>query len=437
MGGKFFLDSRQKKKSPLSAFCLVPIAADAHVYGRQKVNYSARDIMAESDEVKARSRVQRIALEEKLRAPVSVELKRAKLDRIAPLLKPEYAACRTATYWDCLTTEMRLQTGIVDTEAVSENPYHVPAQQMFDRNAGGLILDVGSGRRSTYSADIVNFEIVAYDTTDVLGVGESLPFLDGVFDAVHSNAVLEHVRDPVQCAKEMQRVLKPGGDLMCCVPFLTPLHAYPHHYFNMTHVGLRSIFTDVRVRAVEVYEELRPLSALQWSLGAYAAGLRDPHTRANFLEMRVSDLIALPPGTWATLPIVYELDAVSNKELATCNTLFATKPRAPAAKEASKETEATCVGVGVGAECAPLVIHKAWYGTDDTKCCDVAATLRTLVRDNEVTISVDQKIMPLLVERDPCPGTPKRLRVEYSRGDVHTVSTFEEYVGSFRTPVLL
>jgi hypothetical protein len=28
------------------------------------------------------------------------------------------------------------------------------------------------------------------------------------------------------------------------VPFLQPLHGYPHHYFNMTHMGVRSLFED-------------------------------------------------------------------------------------------------------------------------------------------------------------------------------------------------
>ena len=51
----------------------------------------------------------------------------------------------------------------------------------------GLILDCGGGRRRVYLDNIVNFEIVVYDTTDVRGVGEMLPLL---------------------------RVLKPDDDLM-------------------------------------------------------------------------------------------------------------------------------------------------------------------------------------------------------------------------------
>ena len=92
--------------------------------------------------------------------------------------------------------------------------------------------------------NVVNYEIVDYDTTDVIGLGDTLPFNDCVFDAVISIAVLEHVRYPFACAAEIVRVLKRGGELECSVPFLQPLHGYPHHYYNMTSQGLRHFSTQ-------------------------------------------------------------------------------------------------------------------------------------------------------------------------------------------------
>ena len=43
------------------------------------------------------------------------------------------------------------------------------------------------------------------------GSAESLPFADGAFDAVFSNAVLHWVRDQDAMMAEVRRVLKPGG----------------------------------------------------------------------------------------------------------------------------------------------------------------------------------------------------------------------------------
>jgi ubiquinone/menaquinone biosynthesis C-methylase UbiE len=97
-----------------------------------------------------------------------------------------------------------------------------------------------------YYTNVVNNEIVAYDTTDVLGVSEELPFTDNSFDAVLvlSLAVLEHVKDPFKCAAEISRIIKPGVSIYCVVPFLQPLHGYPHHYYNMSIQGLKNLFND-------------------------------------------------------------------------------------------------------------------------------------------------------------------------------------------------
>jgi ubiquinone/menaquinone biosynthesis C-methylase UbiE len=52
----------------------------------------------------------------------------------------------------------------------------------------------------------------------VIGVGEHLPFDDGVFDVVYSTNVLEHVQDPWTVLQEAFRVLKPGGYLQFIFP---------------------------------------------------------------------------------------------------------------------------------------------------------------------------------------------------------------------------
>ncbi len=52
--------------------------------------------------------------------------------------------------------------------------------------------------------DFVHQDLVSYD-------GRSLPFADGSFDVICSNAVLEHVSDLSALAREMRRVTKEGG----------------------------------------------------------------------------------------------------------------------------------------------------------------------------------------------------------------------------------
>ena len=250
--------------------------------------------------------------------------KRRKLDRVRPLLRDDVPVIATPGHFDCLTPELRAQFGVADTDNVSAHEYDEIARGLIAKYAGGLILDCGAGLRPTYYDDVVNYEIVPYPTTDVLGVGERLPFRDGVFDAVFSLNVLEHVRDPFACAAEIARVMKPGGELYCVVPFLQALHGYPHHYYNMTHQGLKALFDRyLSVERQEVSPSGLPIWTLTHTLHRWASVLSEP-TRTAFLKMRVADLIG-DPAQYLTLPAVTEVPAEVNFELASTTTLFARK----------------------------------------------------------------------------------------------------------------
>jgi len=52
----------------------------------------------------------------------------------------------------------------------------------------------------------------------VVGGGEALPFRDGSFDGVLLIDVLEHIADDHQVAREVRRVVRPGGYVLCMVP---------------------------------------------------------------------------------------------------------------------------------------------------------------------------------------------------------------------------
>jgi SAM-dependent methyltransferase len=253
------------------------------------------------------------------------EAKRQKLDRIRPLLRDDLPITETADHFDALTPDLRRQCNIVPTDNVSANAYDEKALDVIRRHQDGLVLDCGAGLRTEYYPNVVNFEIVPYPTTDVLGVGECLPFQDGSFDAVFSLAVLEHVRDPFACAREIARVLKPGGELYCVVPFLQPLHGFPHHYYNMTHQGLRNLFEPhLLVEKQEVLPSGHPIFTLTWYVRLWAAGLSG-RTRKEFLDLRLGDLLG--DGTeYLDLPAVTDLRPETVLELASATALFARKP---------------------------------------------------------------------------------------------------------------
>ena len=124
----------------------------------------------------------------------------------------------------------------------------------------------------------------------------------------------------------MVRVLKPGGELLCCVPFLQPLHGYPHHYYNMTHEGLRNLFDGpLVVDRLTVPDSTLPIWSLTWMLRSWADGLSGA-ARAEFLDQKVGDLIG-EPASYLDRDWVRGLGRDKNFELASGCLLFAHKPR--------------------------------------------------------------------------------------------------------------
>ena len=257
--------------------------------------------------------------------PTFLARKKMKLERIRPLLRHDSPCQHTSQFYDFLSADLRKQFHITHTDNVSANNYDETATTLIAQHPDGWILDCGAGLRPTYFDNIVNFEICSYPTTDVRGVGERLPFRDDTFDVVFSFAVLEHVRDPFACAREISRVLKPGGRLYCVVPFLQPLHGYPSHYFNMTHEGLRSLFeAELTIEKQEVIASGLPIWTLTWFLNRWAAQL-PAAAREEFLEQKIGDLLA-DSRTYFDRSFVRDLPESARFELASTTALQARKP---------------------------------------------------------------------------------------------------------------
>jgi SAM-dependent methyltransferase len=104
---------------------------------------------------------------------------------------------------------------------------------------GELALDDGAGDRVRPHPQVVMLDLAWQSRGDVQGDGQALPFRDGAFTVVISQATIEHVPRPHDYVDEIYRVLRPGGILWAEVAFMQPIHCAPDHYFNVTPFGLR------------------------------------------------------------------------------------------------------------------------------------------------------------------------------------------------------
>jgi hypothetical protein len=122
------------------------------------------------------------------------QIKRRKLQRILPILQSPI--CQGGNSFNMLCESCGLCYGyrdscvnmipeklssvfkIDETENVSHHPYSEEANRVIKdvRERGGFILDCGAGYRFNIAHDIICLDIVPYPSTDVLGVGQALPF---------------------------------------------------------------------------------------------------------------------------------------------------------------------------------------------------------------------------------------------------------------------
>ena len=90
--------------------------------------------------------------------------------------------------------------------------------------------------------------------------GVTIPFDENFVDLVYCNQVFEHVRNPSELLKEVQRVLKPGGYFVGSTSQLEPFHS--RSVWNYTPFGFRFLADQAGLQLVEIRPSIDALTLI-------------------------------------------------------------------------------------------------------------------------------------------------------------------------------
>jgi len=175
---------------------------------------------------------------------------------------------------------------LYDRLAKNKELYAIDSKKNLDQlkdvlnKFNGRILDVGCGDLvSRYDFKIegyVGIDIIRSNSISVIGDIHHLPFKSKCFDNCVCNNVLEHVNQPKRVLDEIYRVLKSGGALYVCVPFLEEKHSDPFDFQRFTDQGLKYIVSSAGFKIDYIRGNNGILNAMEYLLfGAIAWKIKE------------------------------------------------------------------------------------------------------------------------------------------------------------------
>jgi len=149
----------------------------------------------------------------------------------------------------------------------------------------GKVLNAGCGQRDLTpwfikngAASVDNCDLKTTIPNAILCDLVDVPKESGTYDSILCNAVLEHVQFPERVVAELCRLVKPGGYLVLCVPFLQPYHPKPD-YRRYTREGMLELARIYDLEPVEILPVHNIAQTITWITWTYLEEKRKPLLR--------------------------------------------------------------------------------------------------------------------------------------------------------------
>jgi SAM-dependent methyltransferase len=128
---------------------------------------------------------------------------------------------------------------------------------------GGSVLGAGMEALVDPRIELVETDVSLGPRNAIVCDAHQIPFAGATFDGVVSQAVLEHVLDPVRCVAEIHRILKPQGVVYAETPFMQQVHGGAYDFTRFSLLGHRRLFRNFSEVASGVISG--PATAFAWA----------------------------------------------------------------------------------------------------------------------------------------------------------------------------
>lgn len=185
---------------------------------------------------------------------------------------------------DTIKRYLKRQQYQPDLVGLFVNPFYFARKGLYENIAvlankvTGRVLDVGCGQKpyaglfkfSQYiGLELDSLENRQTKKADFFYDGLSFPFQDCEFDSIVVNEVFEHVFNPTDFLREINRVLKPDGMLLMTVPFVWDEHEQPNDYARYSSFGLISIVEKYGFKVIEHRKSMNDIRVIFQMLNGY------------------------------------------------------------------------------------------------------------------------------------------------------------------------
>ncbi|MBD2002383.1 MULTISPECIES: class I SAM-dependent methyltransferase [Cyanophyceae] len=152
----------------------------------------------------------------------------------------------------------------------------IPASSRVLDLGGTKIQKRGQFNINCYDLQVVYVNISPAKQPDVVADAAALPFEDACFDVVICSELLEHVPNPSSVLCEANRVLRDGGIILICVPFMYRIHGDPDDYGRYTDYFWQCALKEVGFDDIAIERQGLFFSVLADFLKQYVGGVGVP-----------------------------------------------------------------------------------------------------------------------------------------------------------------